>query len=68
MLKENPEIIARSCFIDPVTFCSWEGGMFNNLSFLCETDFLRRYLLQFLLPSLQDGMFHTICAPDNSII
>ena len=27
MLKEYPDIIGRSCFVDPVTFCSWEGGM-----------------------------------------
>lgn len=26
MLKEHPNIVARSCFVDPVTFCSWEGG------------------------------------------
>ncbi len=26
MLKEYPYIVGRSCFIDPVTFCSWEGG------------------------------------------
>lgn len=26
MLKSYPEMITRSCFIDPVTFCSWEGG------------------------------------------
>ena len=26
MLKEYPKIIGRSCFVDPVAFCSWEGG------------------------------------------
>ncbi|KAF9478994.1 hypothetical protein BDN70DRAFT_807742 [Pholiota conissans] len=27
MLKGHPELIGRSCFIDPVTFCSWEGDV-----------------------------------------
>jgi hypothetical protein len=26
MLKGYPKMIGRSCFVDPVTFCSWEGG------------------------------------------
>ncbi|KAI0719588.1 hypothetical protein C8T65DRAFT_706265 [Cerioporus squamosus] len=26
MLKSHPRMITRSCFVDPVTFCSWEGG------------------------------------------
>jgi len=26
LLKDAPELVARSLFIDPVTFCSWEGG------------------------------------------
>lgn len=26
MLKEHPRVVTRSCFVDPVTFCSWEGG------------------------------------------
>ena len=26
-LKDAPDIVARSLFIDPVTFCGWEGGM-----------------------------------------
>ena len=31
MLKEHPNIVARSCFVDPVTFCSWEGGQWPLL-------------------------------------
>ena len=27
LLKAHPRLITRSCFVDPVTFCSWEGGM-----------------------------------------
>ncbi|KAG5650588.1 hypothetical protein H0H81_011727 [Sphagnurus paluster] len=30
MLKGHPKLIARSCFIDPVTFCSWEGDVCYN--------------------------------------
>ncbi|KAF9534250.1 hypothetical protein CPB83DRAFT_902204 [Crepidotus variabilis] len=30
MLKGYPEIIGRSCFVDPVTFCSWEGDVCYN--------------------------------------
>lgn len=26
LIKDAPELVARSLFIDPVTFCSWEGG------------------------------------------
>ena len=26
ILKDAPELVARSLFVDPVTFCSWEGG------------------------------------------
>ncbi|CAL1707594.1 unnamed protein product [Somion occarium] len=30
MLKAYPEMIRRSCFVDPVTFCSWEGDLCYN--------------------------------------
>ncbi|CCM03181.1 uncharacterized protein FIBRA_05303 [Fibroporia radiculosa] len=30
MLKAYPTMITRSCFIDPVTFCSWEGDLCYN--------------------------------------
>ncbi|KAF8913969.1 hypothetical protein CPB84DRAFT_1758047 [Gymnopilus junonius] len=30
VLKCYPNIVARSCFIDPVTFCSWEGDVCYN--------------------------------------
>ncbi|KAJ7283568.1 hypothetical protein C8J57DRAFT_739016 [Mycena rebaudengoi] len=29
-LKKYPELITRSCFVDPVTFCSWEGDACYN--------------------------------------
>ena len=30
MLKEHPKLVTRSCFVDPVTFCSWEGGAYTD--------------------------------------
>jgi hypothetical protein len=30
LLKAHANIIARSCFVDPVTFCSWEGDVCYN--------------------------------------
>jgi len=30
MLKSYPSMITRSCFVDPVTFCSWEGDLCYN--------------------------------------
>ncbi|KAH6915372.1 hypothetical protein BKA70DRAFT_575633 [Coprinopsis sp. MPI-PUGE-AT-0042] len=30
MLKEHPHLVKRSCFVDPVTFCSWEGDVCYN--------------------------------------
>jgi hypothetical protein len=30
MLKEHPKLVTRSCFVDPVTFCSWEGDVCYN--------------------------------------
>ncbi|THG99314.1 hypothetical protein EW026_g3004 [Hermanssonia centrifuga] len=30
MLKAYPEMATRSCFVDPVTFCSWEGDLCYN--------------------------------------
>jgi len=30
MLKSFPDSIKRSCFVDPVTFCSWEGDVCYN--------------------------------------
>ncbi|TFL05853.1 hypothetical protein BDV98DRAFT_560740 [Pterulicium gracile] len=30
ILKENPFMVSRSCFVDPVTFCGWEGELCYN--------------------------------------
>ncbi|KAF8551453.1 hypothetical protein OG21DRAFT_1478115 [Imleria badia] len=47
-LKAHPEMVARSCFVDPVTFCCWEGDMcYNFLYSRCSTglDLLMRYFV-----------------------
>jgi len=47
-LKRYPELISRSCFVDPVTFCSWEGdACYNFLYRPCKTgiDLLVRYFV-----------------------
>ncbi|KAF5333481.1 hypothetical protein D9611_002449 [Ephemerocybe angulata] len=30
ILKNHPRLAKRSCFVDPVTFCSWEGDVCYN--------------------------------------
>ncbi|KAF7973450.1 hypothetical protein HWV62_15154 [Athelia sp. TMB] len=48
MLKAHPHLVARSCFIDPVTFCVWEGDVCNNFlyrSCLTGMALLMRYLI-----------------------
>jgi hypothetical protein len=30
MLKSYPNMVYRSCFVDPVAFCLWEGDVCNN--------------------------------------
>ncbi|KAJ7498836.1 hypothetical protein FB451DRAFT_1117567 [Mycena latifolia] len=47
-LKRYPELISRSCFVDPVTFCSWEGdACYNFLYRRCSSgvDLLIRYFV-----------------------
>jgi len=48
MLKGYPEMIARSCFVDPVTFCSWEGDVCYNFIYRpCKSgmELLMRYFV-----------------------
>ncbi|KAJ7590911.1 hypothetical protein C8J56DRAFT_1013742 [Mycena floridula] len=48
MLKGFPEMISRSCFVDPVTFCSWEGDVCYNFVYRsCTTgiQILMRYFV-----------------------
>lgn len=30
MLKAYPQLLKRNCFVDPVTFCLWEGDVCYN--------------------------------------
>ncbi|TCD60428.1 hypothetical protein EIP91_010080 [Steccherinum ochraceum] len=33
LLKAHPGMIARSCFVDPVVFCQWEGDLCYNFCY-----------------------------------
>ncbi|THV08470.1 hypothetical protein K435DRAFT_847328 [Dendrothele bispora CBS 962.96] len=37
MLKDFPHLVTRSCFVDPVTFCSWEGDIARNFLYKTPT-------------------------------
>ncbi|KAL0576920.1 hypothetical protein V5O48_005066 [Marasmius crinis-equi] len=37
MLKDYPHMVTRSCFVDPVTFCSWEGDVCYNFIYRSPT-------------------------------
>ncbi|KAE9410640.1 hypothetical protein BT96DRAFT_953179 [Gymnopus androsaceus JB14] len=48
MLKDYPHMITRSCFVDPVTFCGWEGDVCRNFFYkTCTTgtELLVRYFV-----------------------
>ncbi|KAH7914196.1 hypothetical protein BJ138DRAFT_1123730 [Hygrophoropsis aurantiaca] len=48
LLKAHPEMAVRSCFVDPVTFCSWEGDVcYNFLYSRCATglELIMRYFV-----------------------
>lgn len=55
LLKAHPDMIIRSCFVDPVTFCSWEGGALSLVPLTAEPEFTRGYyrsVLQLRLPPM----------------
>ncbi|RDB16848.1 hypothetical protein Hypma_002467 [Hypsizygus marmoreus] len=48
MLKGYPKMVGRSCFIDPVAFCAWEGDVCYNFVYRpCRTglEVLMRYFV-----------------------
>ncbi|KIK68061.1 hypothetical protein GYMLUDRAFT_36884 [Collybiopsis luxurians FD-317 M1] len=48
LLKDYPHAVQRSCFVDPVTFCSWEGDVCRNFFYKkCSTgtELLVRYFV-----------------------
>jgi len=48
LLKDCPNIVTRSCFVDPVTFCSWEGDVCYNFIYRNPTtgmELLMRYFV-----------------------
>ncbi|CAE6365280.1 unnamed protein product [Rhizoctonia solani] len=48
MLKAYPELLQRNCFVDPVTFCLWEGDVCYNFVYkrpVNGLDILMRYFV-----------------------
>ncbi|KAF9510851.1 hypothetical protein BS47DRAFT_1406719 [Hydnum rufescens UP504] len=48
LLKAYPELLERSCFVDPVVFCLWEGDVCYNFVYKAPTnaiEVLSRYLV-----------------------
>ncbi|KAG9097399.1 hypothetical protein FRC06_007587 [Ceratobasidium sp. 370] len=48
MLKVYPQLLRRNCFVDPVTFCLWEGDVCYNFVYKRPTtgmDILMRYFV-----------------------
>ncbi|TFK75836.1 hypothetical protein BDN72DRAFT_785882 [Pluteus cervinus] len=48
MLKSHPRMITHSCFVDPVTFCLWEGDVCYNFVYKpCRTgiELIMRYFV-----------------------
>ncbi|KZT62135.1 hypothetical protein CALCODRAFT_505727 [Calocera cornea HHB12733] len=37
MMKDHPSLLRRSCFVDPVTFCLWEGDVCYNFVYRSPT-------------------------------
>ncbi|KAI0347262.1 hypothetical protein BDW22DRAFT_1480926 [Trametopsis cervina] len=48
LLKEHPRMVARSCFVDPVTFCSWEGDLCYNFIYRPATSGLELVMKYFV--------------------
>src|SRR5436305_1508366 len=69
MLKRHPGMITRSCFVDPVVFCSWEGGSYLRCLFriLVHECWTARCLLQFYTSSLHYRMpFRLLALEDRT--
>lgn len=51
-------MVVRSCFVDPVTFCCWEGGK-SVITRECGVMWSQfsRYVLQFLVQPMFYGTF-----------
>ncbi|KAJ3987296.1 hypothetical protein F5890DRAFT_1631901 [Lentinula detonsa] len=48
MLKDYPHMVTRSCFVDPVTFCGWEGDVCRTFFYktcYTGTELLMRYFV-----------------------
>lgn len=59
VLKEFPHLISRSCFVDPVTFCLWEGDVCYNFFYkTCKTGF---DMLMYYFVSSEIGVANFLC-------
>jgi hypothetical protein len=59
MLKTHPKMVTRSCFVDPVTFCSWEGGNRScmHLPRVILIRFSHRCMLQLFVSTMHNRKF-----------
>ncbi|KAG9005756.1 hypothetical protein FRB94_001322 [Tulasnella sp. JGI-2019a] len=48
MMKAYPELIKRSCFMDPVTFCLWEGDVCSNFIYRKPTNAMQLLMSYFV--------------------
>ncbi|KZW04256.1 hypothetical protein EXIGLDRAFT_709620 [Exidia glandulosa HHB12029] len=58
LVKEYPRLVRRSCFVDPVVFCTWEGDVCYNFVYRPPTDGLRLLMRYFVGTEL--GIANTI--------
>jgi hypothetical protein len=57
MLKAYPQLLQRNCFVDPVTFCLWEGDVCYNFVYKRPTDVRSsRFRFYLALLTLAQGM------------
>ena len=67
MLKSFPDFIKRSCFVDPVTFCSWEGDVCYNFVYKEPTNVRHLPYPPFLLPSSTASSFSPFTSTEQGI-
>ncbi|KZO94903.1 hypothetical protein CALVIDRAFT_538666 [Calocera viscosa TUFC12733] len=58
MMKDHPSLLRRSCFVDPVTFCLWEGDVCYNFVYRSPTSALE--LLMWYFVGAELGVANTL--------
>lgn len=58
-------MVVRSCFVDPVTFCCWEGGKSTGIcACVVMRSHFHRHVLQFLVqPMFYGTIINTLTPP-----